>query len=332
MNVADTCDSSNEIRIVDAHGDASGLQADVAAPFGQRLLAAREAHGWTRAEVAARLKLPAQLIARLERDDFEGLTEGVFLTGYLGSYARLVGIPIELANQVAAANTRAAPLIATGTISHTRYLLARYSVSATYLILTAIIVVPAVWLAMHGGLQQNLARTTPLDPPVQVASEPPPAAATSEVAPQTAGPQAGTPFVIESAVAPAAPEKRDQAPIIASMTPFVGPSAPARETSAPPARVAVAAQDTHTLSLKLDEQSWVEVTAADGRKLEYGMLAADTEHTYRSDGSVSVRLGNAKGVQMQADGASVDLVPYEHSNVASLTLFDGTGSENHVDQ
>lgn len=332
MNVVNTCESSNEIRIVDAQGNASNVQPNTDAPFGQRLRAAREAHGWTRAEVAVRLKLPAQLIARLESDDFEGLTEGVFLSGYLGSYARLVGIPTELAKQVAAANTHAAPLIATGTISHTRYLLARYSVSATYLILTAIIVVPAVWLAMHGGLQQNLARTTPLDPPVQVVSAPALDTPTDEIAPPAPGPQGTAPFVAESAVAPATPEKRDQAPIIASMTPFVGTLTPAQETSAPQAPVAAAGQAMHTLSLKLDEQSWVEVTAADGRKLEYGILAADTEHTYRTDGSVSVRLGNAKGVQVQADGASVDLAPYERSNVASLKLFNGTGSENHVDQ
>ena len=59
---------------------------------------ARRAAGvaWTS---ATRLKLPAQLIARLEGDDYAGLTEGVFLRGYLGSYARLVGVPVEQANQ-----------------------------------------------------------------------------------------------------------------------------------------------------------------------------------------------------------------------------------------
>src|SRR4029077_16302842 len=60
---------------------------------------------------------------------------------------------------------------ATGKVSRSRYLFDRYSVSATYLILTALIVVPAVWLATHGGLEQNLAHTTPLDNPTSTIAQ-----------------------------------------------------------------------------------------------------------------------------------------------------------------
>ncbi len=126
---------------------------------------ARETKGLTRHEVAQRLKLPLRLIAQLEGDDYAGIDQGVYLRGYLSSYARIVGIPTVAAETVASANVRTAPLVATGQMSRSRYLIDRYSVSATYLILTALIVVPAVWLATHGGLEQNLARTTSLDSP-----------------------------------------------------------------------------------------------------------------------------------------------------------------------
>ncbi|HEY6544263.1 MAG TPA: helix-turn-helix domain-containing protein, partial [Dokdonella sp.] len=49
------------------------------ASLGQRLAGARERMGLSPAEVGARLKLPVKLIGRLERDDYEGLTQGVFL-------------------------------------------------------------------------------------------------------------------------------------------------------------------------------------------------------------------------------------------------------------
>ena len=111
--------------------------------FGQRLRDAREAKGLSRAEVAQRLKLPLRLIAQLEGDDYAGMDEGVYLRGYLSSYARMVGVPIVAAETVAVAHMRAAPLVATGKVSRSRYLFDRYSVSATYLILTALIVVPA---------------------------------------------------------------------------------------------------------------------------------------------------------------------------------------------
>ncbi|HVV96542.1 MAG TPA: helix-turn-helix domain-containing protein, partial [Rhodanobacteraceae bacterium] len=133
--------------------------------FGQRLRSGRKAKGLSRTEAAQRLKLPLRLIERIEADDYAGIEEGVYLRGYLSSYARLVDVPVVAAETIAAQHTRAAPLVATGKVSRSRYLFDRYSVSATYLILTALIVVPAVWLATHGGLEQNLVRTAPLDAP-----------------------------------------------------------------------------------------------------------------------------------------------------------------------
>src|SRR5690606_28938114 len=233
----------------------------VEASFGQRLAAAREGLGLSRADVASRLKLPVKLVGRLEGDDYEGLTQGVFLQGYLASYARLVGIPIEHATEVASAHIEAAPLVATGAVSRSRYLIDRYSVSATYLVLTAIIVVPAVWLATHGGLEQNLARTTPLDVTAPSASVSTPLETPAN---GTRGTDRGS--VDALAVVPPPPTSIDPPPVIASMAPFTQPVGPA----APP--VAAAPRDArHSLSLELAEPSWVEITSADGHKIEYSM-------------------------------------------------------------
>ncbi|HUD42284.1 MAG TPA: helix-turn-helix domain-containing protein, partial [Dokdonella sp.] len=57
---------------------AASAQGDIDAgegSLGQHLRAAREAKGWTRDEVAARLKLPVRLIARIEADDYQGMTQ-----------------------------------------------------------------------------------------------------------------------------------------------------------------------------------------------------------------------------------------------------------------
>jgi cytoskeleton protein RodZ len=296
-------------------------------PLGQRLRAARDARGWSRADVASRLKLPLKLIERLECDDYAGLTDGVFLRGYLGNYARLVGVPVEQATSVAAAHTQSVPLVATGTISHSRYLFDRYSVSATYLVLTAIIVVPAVWLATHGGLEQNLARTTPLDPPASAISTPArEAAPLAQAEASVAASGLRAPGITDAA--PAATQ--DPPPVIASMTPFA--AAPAQEPALPHASAATGS-GPHTLTLKLSQQSWVEITAPDGRKVEYSMLAAGSEHTYRSDGQLSVRLGNAQGAQLSTDGAAVDLTPFQRGNVAHVKVFGDAGTGvSRIDQ
>jgi cytoskeleton protein RodZ len=296
-------------------GDGSmDLRERVDAALGQQLVAARELRGWTRSEVASRLRLPVKLVERLECDDYAGMSDGVFLRGYLASYARLVGVPVEQATRVAQTHARTVPLVATGTISRTRYLFERYSVSATYLALTAIIVVPAVWLATHGGLEQNLVRTTPLDPPAHVASPP---TTTNIALPEQA--MAAESHAAEAPVSPAPP---GQTPVIASMTPF--PAAPASAPE-PVAAMAPAGDGEHQVKLKLAQQSWVEIVSADGRKLEYSTLAAGSERLYRSDSVVTVRIGNVQGAELAVDGVAFDLSPYQRGNVAHFKLLaDGS--------
>ncbi|HUD43751.1 MAG TPA: RodZ domain-containing protein, partial [Dokdonella sp.] len=277
--------------------------------LGQHLRAAREAKGWTRDEVAARLKLPVRLIARIEADDYQGMTQGVYLRGYLISYTRLLGLPVARAEQVADLHTEATPIVATGTVPRSRYLLDRYSVTATYLILTGLILGPTVWFAAtRGGIEQSLVRTTPLD--------------TAAVRPSASSGPATTDTIaavpVEVTPTPLAPPRIEAPPpVVASMAPFSTRPAtvPAPVPSAAPAEAG------RTLVLKVSQASWVEVLDADGRRLEYGLLQAGTERSYRSERPLSVRLGNADGVELQADGAVVDLAPYRRANVAHVRVF-----------
>ena len=290
--------------------------------FGQRLRVAREKKGLSRAEIAQRLKLPLRLVERIENNDYAGMDEGVYLRGYLSSYARIVEIPAIAAESVAAQHTRAAPLVATGKVSRSRYLIDRYSVSATYLVLTALIVVPAVWLATHGGLEQNLARTTPLDSPATSIAVPPAEMTSTQAENSGTGTTSASDAVSSDTASTAAatepPKAQEQMPVVASMAPFGNSSA---ASPAPPAEAKPAATGAHSLTLKLTAASWVEILAADGSKVEYGLLPAGAEKTYSSDGPLSVRLGNAEGAEVIVDGKPIDLAPFRHSNVARLSLF-----------
>jgi cytoskeleton protein RodZ len=298
--------------------------------FGQRLRTAREAKGLSRAEVAQRLRLPLRLIGRIEDDDYTGMDEGVYLRGYLSSYSRMVDVPIVAAETVAAAHMRSAPLVATGKVSRSRYLFDRYSVSATYLILTALIVVPAVWLATHGGLEQNLARTTPLDSPTTIAlpstGQPDASDATGD-AKQDSSADQPAPTADDTTTTVAAVElpRQEQMPVVASMTPFATPSASTPVVEIPARHAPTGA---HSLTLKLSAASWVEIVGADGSKLEYGLLPAGAEKSYASDGPLSVRLGNADGTEVIVDGKPLDLAPFRRANVARLRVFgaDGAGA------
>lgn len=300
------------------------------ATIGERLRFAREQRGWSCEDVGSKLKLQARLIRRIEEDDFSGIAHAVYLRGYLTSYARLLDMPQILAEKVIAEHGEQVPLVSTGRVSRTRYVMDRYSVSATYLILTALVVGPAVWLATHGRLEQNLARTVMLDAPTargDVATADFVDADKADAALLGNGSDPVSNASVED-IAGLAEPVADAPPIIASMAPF---------SAAQPVRTDVpmsplpATAGRHSLSLKLKQTSWVEVVDANGVKIEYGLLAAGIERNYTSDTTLTVRIGNAEGATVIADGTTVDLAPFQRANVARLRLFGGEKLASRID-
>lgn len=284
--------------------------------IGARLRAARETRGLSLADCAHELHLPIKVLQRLEADDFGTPEHYVFLRGALKSYARFLGLPpgsceaalraVEPAEQPA--------LVSVARTSQTRWLLQRYGTAATYIVLTATIAVPLVLLGLRGGLHRPAARIVSLDQPAVSA----PATPASSSAP--------APHVAIAAPAP------DNAPFRASMTPFsaIGlndDSLPAVASSAPPA--AADAQGQHSLTLAASADCWFEITAADGTKVDSGMLHAGDTRTWHADGELHVTLGNAGGVSVTRDGQPLALEAFTRTNVAHFDVFGSQpASEN----
>ena len=291
--------------------------------LGQRLRATREARGLRIEEAAQQMKLPLGTVQALEADRHERIGEGIYLRSYLTKYLRLLDLPLVLAER-ATQHAEPPPLITSGTISRPRYLFERYSSSALYLILTAVIVVPAVWLAMRGGFDSGIAQITPLDGPD--------AAAISSAQPQSS---TVTTKSSNAAASDAAEHPNDEAPLVASLAPF---PALKRETAETTAAEKAAAGKTanmplsageHSLRLTLAEPSWVEIVTADGEKLEYGLLPAGAVRSYHSAKAIDVRLGNSSGAAVQIDGKNADIAPFRHSNVAHFRFSSGEVSLSH---
>lgn len=329
-------DDNNDSAVMDAHTDTAtddttlttlatdeGRELFVMPPeaqtptasLGARLRAAREARGLTIDEVGLRLRLPQRVIASLESGDFARIEHDVYLRGYLASYMRLLDLPAqELADELARERVPSQPpLVATGRISHSRYLFQRYSVPAVYVVLTGLIVAPAIWLASHGGLERNLARVATLDGGAENAVALPPDPAAPAAATAT------TPDMTPAAATqgPPAPMPHADAPLMASM------ALPTMKHETAPAPAAPPQAGAYQMRLKLTEASWVEIVAADGRRIEFGLLPAGAERTYGTDQAVSVRLGNANGAELDVNGKAVDLASFRRANVAFLKLVDG---------
>lgn len=295
-----------------AQQGASALQEH----FGSRLRAAREARGLEIESCGQALRLPVRVLRQLEGGDYAGIDYQVYLAGYLSKYGRHVGVD-EAAIQAELA--RLSPveptLVATGGISHSRYLLERYARAATYVVLTAAIVVPTIWLGVRGTLDRDVTHLAPLDAK-PVAQADLPASSASAAATQVTSSQA------TAAPKPTEPSAEAQEqPLLASMAPFpnLGSNNDAIQPK-DPAKTAPVGEGAHSLSLELPNASWVEVVAQDGSRLEYGLLPAGTSKTYRSDKPLVVRIGNASGAQVSLDGQPIALDSYRRSNVAHFKV------------
>jgi len=293
--------------------------------FGGRLRAAREARGYTIEACGQALRLPTRLIRQLEAGEYGGIDYQVYLAGYLTKYGRYVGVDEEaIQAELARMTPRQPDLVVTGGVSHSRYLLERYVTAATYVVLTAVIVVPMVWLGVRGTLDRDMARLAPLDAaPVAQQDAPAPAATSSS------GLVAAT---TENKPAPTAePRAEEQQPLLASMAMFPpldhsAAKSPLATVAAPsPAAEPANGVGAHGLTLSLPSASWVEVTAADGSRLEYGILPAGTQKSYRSDKTLDVRIGNAAGAQATIDGQPVEIDTFRRANVARfrVDIHDG---------
>lgn len=298
-------------------------EAGDAPSLGRRLREERERRGLSLDEVSTRLRLPQRVIATLENDQFARIEHDVYLRGYLASYARLLGLPLQsIDERVRERNAPPPALVATGRISHSRYLFQRYSVPTVYVILTGLIVAPAVWLATHGGLDQNLARVSSLEQSLPLET-PAAAASTTAAAPATNPAPAAAPTATTAGSEP--PHAAAELPLMASMVPALKHEAEA----APPAPAPVAPvlpAGSYEISLKLKDASWVELIGADGQRVEFGLLPAGSSKTYAASQPVSVRLGNSANAELAVNGKAVDLAPYRRAAVAHLRLVDGNAT------
>ncbi len=284
--------------------------------LGARLRAARTARGWALADCAHALRLPVKVLERLEASDFGEPEHFVFVRGALIGYARHLGLPPHACDEALRSVAPAAQpaLVAVAETSSRRWLLQRYGTAATYIVLTATIAVPLVWLGLRGGLERAPTRIVSLEqaPAISAAAAPGQAAAALGVAPVT--------------VKPAFPEVP---PLRASMTPFVAIGMANGEAAAPDQATAPA--DGHALTIAATADCWFEITDADGSRVDSGMLHAGDTRTWHSTTSLHVTLGNADGVSVTSDGKPLALDAWQHANVARFELYGPTNSGSESD-
>jgi cytoskeleton protein RodZ len=254
---------------------------------GEQLRVAREAAGLSIEQVASQLRMPVQVIAALEAEQWQRLGAPVFVRGQLRSYARLLGVDLGgLLLQAKIAPVEPSALVSYTHTPRLRRMAESLGRRAVYGVITAVLAVP-VWFAFQGKL---------VDTPLNTAS--------LDVMPEAvAGAAAQAPVGESVAVARDAVESK-RSPYIASMAPI------ARTAAAP----------ASALTLDFKGSSWVEILAPDGSIVEKGLVAAGQTRSFDVGQVGRMKLGNAAEVEVQQASGMVDLAPYKRGNVARFTV------------
>jgi cytoskeleton protein RodZ len=261
---------------------------DGAVGCGEQLRKAREAAGLSLGEVASQLRMPVQVVAALETEQWDRLGAPVFVRGQLRSYARLLRVDLEGLLEQA----RLAPVEPPKLVSHTHTPPLRRAAEnlgrrAVYVVITAVLAVP-IWYVISSSTHNSPPSTASLDvvPPAESV-----AAASAAPAPAAAAQVADT---------------QPSGPYIASMAPAMArPVAPA---------------SAGALTLTFKGDSWVEISAPDGSTVEKALIPSGQTRTFSAGQVGRMVLGNAAEVEVQQASGNVDLGPYKRGNVARFTV------------
>jgi cytoskeleton protein RodZ len=132
-------------------------------PIGLRFRNAREKARLPIDQVARELRVPVAVIEAIEREDWARLGAPIFVRSHLGSYARHLGLPASLADEVV--RGLAAPQLNIIGAAPNRRRLDRGLMKLIYLAMTVVLIGSVVVLAMYMQGPRGSAEVLPLDPP-----------------------------------------------------------------------------------------------------------------------------------------------------------------------
>lgn len=317
--------------------DASG-ERDVgtqAAPsLGQVLRSARTARALSIDQIATELRIEAPQLAALEQDQFEKIGPPVFVKGYLKQYGQRLGLDQQalLGMYHAQADRREVVIQPSRGIKLRDERQIAVWIIAGVVLAVLVAAFGAWWI--HNGWPIRLSSDVPAGAAL-VRDAPATQAAPSE-SPAGGAPSEGadTAQRFAAAAAAARPASRigqgESAGVRAAQLDPVSAAAtndpPAAESSV--ATVATAASiapsvasraATVRIALEFSADSWVEVTAADGERLLYGMAAAGRRSELAGAPPLAVVLGNAGGVSLWVEGVPQP-IPRRGGNLARFSV------------
>lgn len=290
--------------------------------LGAALYSARQAKGWSVGEVAERIGASVSLVASLERDAGAELAP-VYRDGFLRRYLHLVGMDEEVAPTAPPPAIR--PIL-TGVrgIRKNHWINASFS-WLRYALVSVVIVAPMLWFGINHSVlwltdgleatpegseraakanserrQVRIIRASQLPPRGQSQSQPQP-----QSQPQ-------------SLMQPQSSNQQPEANALGSQ-----PGRGAGDTPQPPANMSPVAQPVaHELTIRLTEDSWIEVVDAEDSRLEHNLLRGDTAQRYQGEPPFDLLLGKGAAVELALNGQVVNHLAVQDEPSGSVGLIE----------
>lgn len=273
--------------------DSSGTPVSV----GQLLREARERVGLSAADVARQLRLGLRQVEALEANDFAALPGNTIVRGFIRNYAKL--LQVDPAGFLAAYEA-ASPATAGGSTAPVREnidISPRASRRWLWYLAAAAALVVGVPLVIYALLHDD--------------GHGPAVASRPAVSAPAAQPGASLALPPASPIA-AAPE--------APAAPAAAPPAATPADAAPGTPEAASAPARTGIQMAFDEDAWVEIRDASGRRIFSQLSRKGAAETVTGQPPFTLVIGNARKVRLTYNGKPVDLQPYIKVNVARLTL------------
>lgn len=305
---------------------------------GAMLRAARENLGLTRENVAEMLHLSTRQIDALEQDQFDKLPGATYVRGYIRGYCQLLNLDYRTVTDAYEGMTASWKTTTYSNLVTERQVTSRDNTVKLGTIAVAVFVFGLALLWWFGSDDGAVRPKTPAgqvnrtndevgvivapnEPSTAVPETSPPAltpapATVTPAAPLAPKREPETPVAPSAAVPRATTQTTDAAPPVAVRAPAtqsMGPSpAPERPTgtAAERARVLIRTRDT----------TWVDIRDGNGEKMLYETVAAGRRIALEGVTPFAVFLGNVDAVDVELNGAAIDVTQFRRGVTARFTL------------
>lgn len=266
-------------------------------------------------DAARALKLAPSTLLEIEEGEL-GRFESLYRRGYLRNYARFLGLdPEPLLERVQAIDLP--PLKTVLPVGSRGQRFDRFLKIATYVIVTTLIIPPLVLIYIQGGLD-FLDRDRALVVDLQ----------DSDVAPVQsvsglAGPVRPTDGGAERDAAISGPVTASAIPLNAlrPVRDLISEQHPLASEQWSEALPGDEAPDPRSvLQVELLDDSWLEVYAADGRRLEFDLLRAGDQRRFVAEAPFRLLVGRGNAVRLSVDGEAVQFAGQDRGDVVRFQI------------